>query len=198
MAEPNEKLARSLEVLRALQRSGRGVIRTSEISRTHRERLTRNGFLWQPLQGWLVPANPGDRDGDSTSWYLSFWEFCAAYCTWRFGAGWHLSAHVSTMIHAGDTAVPHKCIVMAATGSNNAIDLPYDTAIVDVRQAQPREDLIEVIDGLRVLTSFECLVRAPDSLYRTNAVALQVVLSQITEPSDILRHLLAGGHVRPA
>jgi hypothetical protein len=46
MARPPEKLAQSLEILRNIQTAeGAGAIRARDISRTHRERLLRNGFL---------------------------------------------------------------------------------------------------------------------------------------------------------
>ena len=39
-----------------------------------------NGFLQEVIKGWLISSNPGAREGDSTPWYASFWEFCARYC----------------------------------------------------------------------------------------------------------------------
>ena len=45
MATPSEKLAESLETLNELQDRGTGAIRSRDLSRTHRERLVKNGFL---------------------------------------------------------------------------------------------------------------------------------------------------------
>ena len=45
MATPSEKLAESLEVLKELQDKGIMAIKASELSRVHRERLSKNGFL---------------------------------------------------------------------------------------------------------------------------------------------------------
>jgi hypothetical protein len=39
MATPNEKLAESLDALKALQEGGRRVFRSDDLSRVHRERL---------------------------------------------------------------------------------------------------------------------------------------------------------------
>ena len=39
MAAPNEKLAESLDVLKALQQGGRRVFRSDDLGRVHRERL---------------------------------------------------------------------------------------------------------------------------------------------------------------
>jgi hypothetical protein len=79
MAAPNEKLAESLDVLKALQEGGRRVFMSDDFSRVHRERLVENGFLQDVMKGWLISSSPGERQGDSTPWYASFWEFCARY-----------------------------------------------------------------------------------------------------------------------
>jgi hypothetical protein len=76
------------------------VFQSRELSRLHRERLLHNGFLQEVIQGWLISSAPGTRDGDSTPWYSSFWEFCARYCNERFGDEWHLSPEQSLILHA--------------------------------------------------------------------------------------------------
>jgi len=45
MVSPHEKPAESLEVLRALQERGIVAVRSADLTRTHRERLVKNGFL---------------------------------------------------------------------------------------------------------------------------------------------------------
>jgi len=49
MANPHEKLAESLEALRALQKGGIVAVRSGDLSRTHRERLVKNGFLLEEM-----------------------------------------------------------------------------------------------------------------------------------------------------
>src|SRR5712692_9806184 len=106
MATPNEKLAESLEVLKALQGGGRRVFRSDDLSRVHRERLVANGFLQEVMKGWLISSSPGAHAGDSTPWYASFWEFCARYCDERFGDQWHPSPEQSLLLHAENTVIP--------------------------------------------------------------------------------------------
>lgn len=89
MATPKELLAASLEVLHSAGRDG--VVRSSEISRTHRERLKRNGFLEEVTKGWLIVTNPAILKGSGTSWYVSFWPFIRRYLSERFGDGYCLS-----------------------------------------------------------------------------------------------------------
>jgi hypothetical protein len=79
MASPHKKLAESLEVLRALQERGVVVVRSGDLTRTHRERLVKNGFLQVVMKGWYIPVHPDEVAGESTAWYASFWGFCAVY-----------------------------------------------------------------------------------------------------------------------
>jgi hypothetical protein len=69
MARPPEKLAQSFEILRKLQTAERaGAIRARDLSRTHRERLLRNGFLQEVIKGWYIPSRPDEVKGESTAW----------------------------------------------------------------------------------------------------------------------------------
>src|SRR5256885_5434435 len=85
MPSPNEKLAESLDELKALQQGNRRVFRSDDLSRVHRERLVENGFLQEVMKGWLISSSPDSQVGESTPWHASFWEFCARYCDERFG-----------------------------------------------------------------------------------------------------------------
>ena len=79
MATPSEKLAESLETLHKLQNAnGAAAIRARDLTRTHRERLLKNGFLQEVMKGWYIPSRPDDGKGQSTAWYASFWRFAAA------------------------------------------------------------------------------------------------------------------------
>jgi hypothetical protein len=54
MATPSEKLAASLHALKVLQDEGKAAIKTSELSRADRERLVKNGFLFEITRGWYL------------------------------------------------------------------------------------------------------------------------------------------------
>jgi len=53
MANPHEKLAESLEALRALQERRIVAVRSGDLTRTHRERLVKNGFLLS-IRTWMA------------------------------------------------------------------------------------------------------------------------------------------------
>lgn len=194
MPEPREKLAASLEALKALQDQGRCVFQSKELSRTHRDRLVRNGFLQEVIKGWLISANPGERTGDSTPWYASFWEFCAQYCELRFGADWHLSADQSLLLHAGSTVIPKQVVISSTQGTNNNRKLLFDTSIYDLRIAEmpPKADL-DMIGELRGYGIPAALIKVSGGFYRRHPIEAQIILSQFRDASDLLRRLLAGG-----
>ena len=79
MASAAEKLASSLEELGALQVKGMIAIRSKDLSRTHRERLVKAGFLKEVMRGWYIHSRPDENAGESTAWNASYWGFCAQY-----------------------------------------------------------------------------------------------------------------------
>ena len=137
MPAPHEKLAESLTALQTLQKGGRRVIQSSELSRVHRERLLENGFIQEVMKGWLISSSPGARDGDSTPWYASFWEFCARYCDQRFGDAWHLSPEQSLLLLAENTVIPKQVVVYSPKGTNHNLDLLFGTSLYDLKSDMP-------------------------------------------------------------
>ena len=195
MLAPNEKLAASLAVLEGLQEGGRRIFKSSEISRYHRERLHGQGFLQPVMKGWWISSSPETLPGDTTPWYSSFWEFCARYCTDRFGEEWHLSPEQSLLIHAAASTVPRQLVVYTPKGMNNTIELPFQTGIYDLKHAPmpPQEDLIDQ-GGLRLFVPSAALIRVPPDFFRRYPVEAQVGLASVRDVSDVLRRLLEGGH----
>jgi hypothetical protein len=110
MATPQEKLAGSLDALRKLHDRSVVAIRAADLSRVHREYLLKNGFLQEVMKGWYIAARPDNAAGKSTAWYSSFWAFCAAYLSERFGSGWCLSPEHSLSLHTGNHAVPPQLV----------------------------------------------------------------------------------------
>ncbi len=195
MVTPNEKLAASLAQLQKLQDQGRRVFRSGELTRVHRERLVRNGFLREVMKGWLISSSPDADPGDTTPWFASFWEFCAAYCMARFGQDWHLSPGQSLLLHAENTIIPHQVIIYTPKGNNNTVDLLFGTSLYDLRQKEmpPDADLTER-DGLRLFMPEAALVRVPEAFFVRHPVEAQVVLSSVRDAADVLGRLLDGDH----
>ncbi len=195
MTTPNQKLARSLTALQELQKGSRRVFQSKELSRVHRERLLQNGFVQEVMKGWLVSSSPTTREGDSTPWYASFWEFCARYCEERFGEEWHLSPEQSLLLHAENTVVPSQAVIHSPRGTNNKVDLLFGISLYDLKQPQmPPAAEVTVRDGLRLFSPDAALVRISERFFIRSSIETRVLLASIRDASELLRRLLDGGH----
>ncbi len=194
MVAPSKKLAESLEILRALQKKGSVAIRSADLPRVHRERLVKGGFLQEVMKGWYIPARPDELVGDSTAWYASFWNFCAAYLRERFDAAWCLSPEQSLLLYTGNRTVPRQLLVRTPKGGNKITPLPHDTSLLDVRAAMPEDSDIVEIDGLRLYALPAALVACAPGFYRQYPAEARAALAMVRDASDVLRRLLEGGH----
>ena len=194
MATPQDKLAESLAVLKKLQNEGVVAIHTKNMTRTHRERLLRNGFIKEVMKGWYIPARPEEPTGESTAWYASFWGFCADYLKSRFGNQWCLSPEQSLSIHSGNWNVPGQLLVRTPKGGNKPTSLLHETSILDVRLNLPNKNDVEKKENLRIMTLPAALISCAPGYYSNNAVEARAALSTISDASEILHKLLEGGH----
>jgi len=143
---PQEKLAHSLEMLKQLQEQHIVAIRSSDLSRTHRERLVRFGFLQEVIKGWYIASNPDQKEGETTIWYASFWDFCTRYLNKRFGQEWCIGPEQSLLLHGGNRNVPAQLLVRARRGNNKPTTLLHGTSLFDIRASMPPEHNIVNMD----------------------------------------------------
>lgn len=194
MASPSEKLAKSLEILKALQDQGITAVRSRDLSRTHRERLVKNGFLQEVIKGWYIQSRPDEEAGESSSWFASFWNFAASYLESLFGEAWCLSPEQSLSIHTGNMTVPRQLLVRTNKGGNNVINLPYGTSLLDIKVGLPDISDTDVIDGLRIFALPAALIACTPASYKRNPTEIRTALAMVGDASELLERLLNGGH----
>lgn len=194
MTSPSEKLAESLEVLRKLQKRGKAAIQSNDLTRTHRERLIKNGFLQEVIKGWYISSSQPETAGESTAWYTSFWSFCTAYLNKRFGSKWCLSPEQSLSLHAGNWAIPQQLLVRSPKGNNKITFLPHKTSLLDARYTMPDMSEIEVKNGIHIFTLSSALIACSPRFFIQNPADARTSLSLIRDASEVLRDLLAKGH----
>lgn len=194
MASPADKLADSLAILKGLQDQGTLALKASNVTRTHRERLLKNGLIKEVMKGWYIPSRPDEPTGETTSWYASFWAFCASYLGERFDGEWCLSPEQSISIHTGNWLVPKQLLVRTPKGGNKPISLLYGTSILDIRLKLPPLKSIEIKDGLRLYTLPASLLGCSQAQYTANPIEMRTALAMIRDASDLLSLLLSGGH----
>lgn len=199
MATPGEKLADSLKELRQLQDDKNIVaIKSSEISRTHRERLSKNGFLKEVSKGWYIVINPEDTQGNSTSWYTSYWDFCSRYLEDKYESEYCISPEQSLLLHVGNTIVPEQLITKSPKGPNKVIKLLHDTSLLELKAELPRKSNLDKINGVSVFNLEHSLIHMQQVMFKTNPIDVRASLFMIKDASQILAPLLDGSHTRPA
>src|SRR5680860_166889 len=165
MATPSQKLATSLEKHKNLQDKGIISIKANDLTRVHRERLMKSGFLREVLKGWYITVPQGERPGDSTSWYISFWSFCARYLKDRFGEDYCLSAEQSLLLHAGNTSVPRQLIIRSTSGNNLLTDLIFGTSIYAMKSSFLDKIEVEEWNGLRIASLTSSIIHCTPSIF---------------------------------
>lgn len=200
MATIQEKLAESLAVLKAYQDShGENLViqGADTIGRIHTERLVDAGYLKMVIKGWYIPSFPGS-EGDSTVWYVSYWSFVAAYLESKFGERWCLSPELSLYYYSGKTVIPKQLIVRSNRGTNNILNLPFGTSILDIKASLPPVIERDPRYGIRLYPlSYALLMVGPD-YYRRNALEARTCLSIIRDVSPVITTAIDGGHTTRA
>jgi hypothetical protein len=194
MATPSEKLAESLEKLKELQDGEIVAIKTDDLSRTHRERLVGNGFIKEVIKGWYISKPPNENQGDSTSWFTSFWEFCSRYLDDRYKDDYCISAEQSLMLHAGNTSVPTQLIIRSTKGNNSITPLLYGTSLFVMKSLLTNSAEIETINGIRGVNLVSSIIFSSPSIFNSNPIDSRTALLMIKNSSELLNVLLDGGH----
>lgn len=194
MATPSQKLSESLAILHALQQDGVIAIRSKDLTRTHRQRLCKNGFLQEILPGWYIPTRPNEVADESTAWYASFWSFCAVYLDHLKKNHWCLSPEQSLLLHAENWTVPPQLFVRATKARNNITHLPHHTSLLVLRATLPNKNQLELKQGLRILNLPAALIACAPGFFQKNATDARTALAMIRDASEVLDSLLEGGH----
>lgn len=196
MATIQEKLAESLKVLKAYQdaHGDNLVIHGADtLGRTHTERLVNNGYLQMVIKGWYIPSSLGS-EGDSTVWYVSYWSFITAYLDNRFNGKWCFSPELSLYFYSGNTVIPKQLIVRSELGTNNILQMPFGTSLVDIKASLPPEVVREPRYGVRLYSMEYALLMAGPDYYRRDALEARTCLASLREITPLVSAAIDGGH----
>lgn len=194
MATPAQKLAASLEILKDLQDKGMVAIKSTGLSRVHRERLQKNGFLKEVTKGWYISTPADEQPGDSTSWYASYWHFCAGYLSDRYGDDYFISPDQSLLLHAGNWTVPQQLIIRTTQKSNHNTPLPHDTSLWHGESPVPKSAAFIIVEGIRMLNLASSLTNCTPAMFTKNPTDVRAALAMIKDSSEITGLLLQGEH----
>ncbi len=190
MAEAQHRLAQALKVLKGVQVRQQGVLQAGDIQEADRLLLVEEGFLKPVIKGWYICANPNDRPGDSTAWYVSYWVFLAAYLEFRFGSNYCLNPEASLKLHTGNTLVPEQMVVVTSQGGTSTLTLPFGSSLLIYEDSRnfPQERTRK--KGLQVSTLPESLCRLPPRIFQRYPHEVEIALGMIRDVGELLTILL--------
>ncbi len=194
MATPAQKLAESLEILKDLQDKGIVAIKSPGLSRVHRVRLQKNGFLKKVTKGWYISTPADEQPGDSTSWYASYWHFCAGYLADRYADDYFISPDQSMLLHSGNWTVPEQLIIRTTKKANHNTPLPHDTSLWHRESSVPKSASFVIVEGIRMLTLASSLINCTPAMFTKNPTDVRAALAMIKDSSEITGLLLQGEH----
>lgn len=195
MATPNEKLADSLRILKEIHEKDKVAIKSSELGRVHRERLLKNGFIKEVTKGWYIATPSDEQPGDSTSWYASYWQFCAEYLNDMYGEDYFISPEQSLLFHSGNRTVPLQLIIRSPKKKvNHKTPLPYGTSLFHWDSSIPKAGEFVIVGGIRMYSLSSALIYSTPTIFIKNATDARTSLAMIKDASEITKQLLEGGH----
>ncbi|HVT86219.1 MAG TPA: hypothetical protein VHD35_13530, partial [Chitinophagaceae bacterium] len=195
MVAPNEKLAESLEILKAIHEKGKVAIQSNELSRVHRERLLKNGYLKKVTKGWYMATPSDEPPGDSTSWYSCYWQFCAEFLNNRYGKDYFISPEQSLQIQTGNWTVPGQLIIRSPKKNvNHKTPLPHGTSLFHLDSPVPKAGEIITVEGIRMYSLVSSLIYSTPAIFIKNPLDVRTALAMIKDASAITKQLLEGGH----
>jgi hypothetical protein len=88
--------------------------------------------------------------------------------------------------------------VRSPKGGNKATALPHGTSLLDLRATVPEGKDIEVKNGLRLFSLPAALIASSPAFFERNPTDARAALATIRDASEVLDHLLEGGHSKIA
>lgn len=190
---------RAVEFLDLFTKNDITAIRSKDMTRAQRECLLRYGLIAEVVKGWYIDTRSfggmkPDEPIKKSLWYDKFWLFVKDYLNARFGSQWCLSPENSIRLLTGDWTIPKQLQVRTPAGGNKPLQLPCDTAILDLRLKVPGPDDQVLVNGLRVFTLPAALVNAAPTFYAQEPILMRAALGSLNNCSDVVVRLLEGEH----
>ncbi len=101
-------------------------------------------------------------------------------------------------IHSGNWTVPQQIIIRSPKGTNNLLNLPHGTSLLDLKASYAENKVTEPQNGLTIYTLPEALIECSPQCYVKDSIDMRTCLNTIQEPSELLAILMEKGQFTKA
>ena len=133
-----------------------------------------------------MPSMPG-LEGDTTTWYASYWSFVVAYCNNRFGQDWCLTPEESLDYYAGETIAPTQLIVRSPRAANNIIELKHGDSLLDISSSLPQNIVRESIYGINLYPLAAALAYSSPTYFSKSPINAKTCLYMLGSADEVLK-----------
>lgn len=173
----NKYLASCLR--KAHQAAKDNIIKSADLDRVTREKLTKARYLSEVIRGWYLLTTPLGA-GSTTLWYGSFWSFLTHYLSDRFGSdGFCLSPESSLDLYTSQNYIPSQIVILTKKKTNTTVNLLYGTSLLFYTDPNFPKDR-EWHEGLNVFPLAKAIVSLQPSYYISKSVNAQVALKLVS------------------
>jgi hypothetical protein len=150
------------------------------------------------MKGWYISTRTDEKEGESTFWFTSYWDFVSVYFNERFGKNWCLSPEQSLSLHSDNYTVPKQLLVRSPKAGNNIINLICETSFLDLNSSLPSNEEIVKKNGVNLFSIPSALTACSPNFFSQHPVDARTALAIVKDSSEILTKLLKGGHSKIA
>lgn len=163
--------------------SKNNIVQSRLLSRGDRQRLLVAGFMQEVIKGWYILIDPTRSEGESTSWYASFWSFIQVYLDQRLGVDYCLSAECSLDVWAESEIILPQLVVITRKASTSMIKLPFNSSILIYHDKNNFPEEVVEKRGLRVMPLELAFVRVSKSFLSQYPLNVELLLRQVSVSS---------------
>jgi len=185
-----DKIAQALaRVKRIAEKNQSHIVRSKQINRSDREVLVKTKWLVEILKGWYLLVTPTAKDGESSAWYASYWDFARLYLQDRFDDEYCLSAENSINLHIRETIIPTQIIVICEKGGG-VCHLPFDTSIFSYIDSSSLPSERVEMQGLQVMPLGFALCKLTPTYFEKNPNEAKLGLGLLRTSEEVSSILL--------
>lgn len=184
-------LVEALNIIKKEQKRNINIFKSSLFSRQQKEVLEEYGYIKPIIKGWYYISNPSDTPNDTTSWYMSFWQFLAMYLKDKHKKNYVLGVNESLILHSKKTVIPTNLSVAIKEGGSQILDLPFGIKVTVFQDPNfKKTDVVVNENGLQIYSIEKTIAKLPPVAYIRHHEDVIILFSLLRDVGKLTQILI--------